>query len=146
MKKVISIFLMILCMFSMLSFAYAEDPVDTEDRLDFKFELGGDGSTYKTPTISSKNEKGEYEPLTDNTAQDQWKAIYSQYRGLINFIYAIMIMTCLAGLIICSIKIGASGDNPQARQAGLMGILFCGAGVALLGFAGVWFAFAMKIL
>lgn len=104
---------------------------------DFQFGLGVDSNNGLSVAIETSD---------NNDAASAWKKIYDRYKTVINFIYIVMTLTCLAGLIFSIVKLGSSGGNPQMRQQAIMGILFCGIGVALLGSVGIWFGFAMNIL
>lgn len=126
-KRFLCLLLAIFCLSSIATSSVSANGLD-----DFAFGLTENGN----PVIATSNE---------NYGQS-WKNIYDKYKTVINFLYIIMTLTCLAGLIFSIVKLGSSGGNPQMRQQAIMGILFCGIGVALLGSVGIWFGFAMNIL
>lgn len=134
MRRLVCLILAILCLSSSMGVIYAGSDFDK-----FQFQLAA----------TSEDEKAGYTPTIITTNSDDasaWEKIYTKYKTVINFLYIIMTLTCLAGLIIAVMKLGSSGGNPQMRQQAVMGILFCGIGVALLGSVGLWFGFAMNIL
>lgn len=143
-KRSLFLFLAIFCVMTCLSSTFAitiggADGMGDLGGFDFSIESDAANGT------SVRIEKGG-QVIDQGSAVGAWEKFYSKYRTLINLIYGLMILTCLAGLIICALKLGAIGDNPQGRQAAIMGILFCGGGVALLGIAGVYFAISMNLL
>lgn len=143
-KRSLFLFLTIFCIVTCISSTFAIS-IGTEDGIGnlsgFDFSIQSDNANGTSVRIEKDNHI-----IDQGSAVSAWEEFYSRYRTLINLIYGLMILTCLAGLIICALKLGAIGDNPQGRQAAIMGILFCGGGVALLGIAGVYFAISMNLL
>lgn len=156
MKRIIlSTFLMIVCLCGVLASLCSVNALgtlgdnETHNGLDsFTFNISkdkvGEGAN-KTEISTAKILDGEND-ITQTNQQEAWQAIYTKYRTLINFAYGAMMLTCLAGLVVSIIGLGASGGNPHKKQQSMMGILFAGLGIALLGSVGTWFMFAMNIL
>ena len=154
-KRSLFLFLTIFCIVTCLSSTFAIVIGGSDgfgDLGDFNFSIsseskdGADGTSVRIEKNYGTESKPEWKIIDQGSAVSAWEKFYSRYRTLINLIYGLMILTCLAGLIICALKLGSIGDNPQGRQAAIMGILFCGGGVALLGIAGVYFAISMNLL
>lgn len=69
----------------------------------------------------------------DSNISDTMEQVTTKYRGLVQGISGICIMTAVLCLLIQISKLGASGDNEQGRKKAIMGILFAGAAIALFG-------------
>ena len=146
-KKIFVLFLIVLAISFSFNFAEAftvggDNGIGNLDGFSFSIQNGNNVA----PTINYTDENNVTSIIDSGDGVKGWENFYLKYRALINFLYALFIMTCLAGIIICALKLGSSTDNPQVRQQAISGLLFCGIGVALLGIAGLYFSLAMNIL
>lgn len=70
----------------------------------------------------------------------------NKYKGVLVLVGSIATITALMFLIINITKLGGAGNNPTTRQSAVMGIIWSGIAIALLGSVTMWFGYFFYFL
>lgn len=92
-----------------------------DDLSGLSISLDEDGGTLTVNGLDNKDGKGF------------WETIFAKYKVIILGISGIATLTFVILFIINFVKLGASGDNPQARRAQITACLWTGIATALCG-------------
>lgn len=95
--------------------------------------MGNDGSL----TISG---------ISDSDGTSTWNRIYVEYKEIIVGIAGIATLTFFVFFIINLLKLGGSGDNPNARRSAIIGLIFTFIGCAGCGSVTLFVALAWNAL
>ncbi len=94
------------------------------------------------------NSNGEVIPATDQGTNNdkQLSGLVNRYQKIASIICGILAVTMFILMLLQFTKLGAAGDNEQARKRALGGILTTGIATALLGSASVVIGFFWNAL
>ena len=107
-----------------ITYAYAKESSQGVDSLWNGMSMSKDGVLNPGDAFESADDDVE---IRNN--------ILGKYKTLLLFATGILTITAFAGMIFNISKLSISGSNDAARQKAIMGILFSGIGIALMGSA-----------
>lgn len=87
-----------------------------------------------------------YQITYSNSDQVTTDSILEKYKGLLVFISGIGTITAAIFFVIYITKLGASAGNPMQRHHAVVGLIWSGVSIALLGSVAMWFGYFFYFL
>lgn len=84
--------------------------------------------------------------ISDSDGQSTWNRIFSEYKEVIVGISGIATLTFFVFFIVNLLKLGGSGDNPNARRSAILGLIFTFIGCAGCGSVTLFVALSWNAL
>lgn len=104
---------------------FASDLLDISNLSGFSFQEG------KEDEDGNGDMKFHVTPPSENAEKDFWTVIYTEYKGVIMGVSAIITMTFVVFFVRNIIGFSINADNPNERKKSVTGLLWTGIGLAL---------------
>ena len=107
---------------------------------------GGDGNVSDIEVSMGEDGTLTIDGISDEDGKSTWNRIFSEYKEIIVGVSGIATLTFIALFIYNFFKLGASGDNPNARKTAILALIFTFIGCAGCGSVTLFVALSWNAL